>query len=65
LTDKIVKFHLLVDVASVELFTDGGLSVMNDVFFPSENYDKIDLIADQKTKLIQGKIMPLKSIWRN
>jgi fructan beta-fructosidase len=61
--DKIIKFQVLLDVASVELFADEGLTVMTDIFFPNENFSKIALISDQNTQLLKGKITPLKSIW--
>ncbi|NID12021.1 glycoside hydrolase family 32 protein [Fibrivirga algicola] len=35
-TDHNLSLTLLVDVASVELFADGGLTVMTDIFFPNQ-----------------------------
>jgi fructan beta-fructosidase len=32
---------LIVDVASVELFADNGLTVMTEIFFPSQPFNKI------------------------
>lgn len=34
---------LVIDVASVELFTDGGLSVMTSVFFPDEPFTDVSI----------------------
>ena len=36
-----VKMHLFIDVASVELFADDGLSVMTDIFFPNEDFGQL------------------------
>ena len=60
-----VTMHLLIDVASAELFADGGLTVMTDIFFPTENYSKLSLICE-RIKLSDVKIeaYPLQSIWR-
>jgi fructan beta-fructosidase len=32
---------LIIDVSSMELFADGGLTTMTEIFFPTVNYDKI------------------------
>nr|WP_228724423.1 glycoside hydrolase family 32 protein [Spirosoma sp. KUDC1026] len=42
-TAKSISLTLLVDVASVELFADSGLSVMTSVFFPEEDMSKLTL----------------------
>ena len=42
---------LLIDNASVELFADGGLSVMTEIFFPSEPYSKIMIRSPRKLRL--------------
>jgi fructan beta-fructosidase len=55
---------LLVDVASVELFADGGKTVMTDIFFPEEKFTNVKLIADKgEVKLLSGEVTELKSIW--
>lgn len=33
--------RLFFDVASVEVFADGGATVLRDVFFPSEPFDRL------------------------
>jgi len=35
-------------VSSVELFADGGLTVMTSLFFPNKPLTKLRIIADQK-----------------
>lgn len=61
--EKTIKLHILLDVASVELFADDGLTVMTDIFFPTEDFTKISLFADKKAKLISGEVSDLKRIW--
>lgn len=36
----LVKLNLVIDVSSVELFADDGLTVMTEIFFPSKPYSK-------------------------
>jgi fructan beta-fructosidase len=42
-TNTDLKMTLVVDVASVELFADNGLTVMTEIFFPSQPFNKISL----------------------
>jgi fructan beta-fructosidase len=37
-TDSIVRMHVYLDRASVELFADGGATVLTDIVFPSEDF---------------------------
>ncbi|MBF9251952.1 glycoside hydrolase family 32 protein [Pontibacter sp. 172403-2] len=63
-TDDSFPVRLLVDVASVEFFADGGKTVMTDIFFPDEVFTKIRLIADKgQLRLTSGIIHDLKSIY--
>ena len=41
-----ITFTLLVDVASVEMFADGGLTVMTDIFFPNEDFQELTLLSE-------------------
>lgn len=56
--DKKMDIHLVIDVSSVELFADGGLTVMTAIFFPNKPYNKIQLNNIQRMEYA-----PLKSIW--
>lgn len=59
-----LKVHLLIDVASVEVFADDGQTVMTSIFFPDTNYNQLKLYAKEGTvQLTSGKITGLKSIW--
>jgi fructan beta-fructosidase len=63
-TNATFPLTLLVDVASVELFADGGKTVMTDIFFPDEKFTKIKLLANKgQVKLKSGQVSALKSIW--
>ena len=63
--DKTVHLHLFFDVASAEMFADKGETVMTDIFFPGEDFNKLRLFAEGgKVKLAKGRIYQLKSIWR-
>lgn len=60
-----VKMHLFFDVASAELFADGGSTVMTEIFFPSEDFTEARLFAEGgKVSLTGGKVHQLKSIWK-
>ncbi|MVM35341.1 glycoside hydrolase family 32 protein [Spirosoma sp. HMF4905] len=40
-SDKTISLTLMVDVASVELFADSGLTIMTDIFFPEKPLNKL------------------------
>lgn len=55
--------QLIVDASSVELFADGGLTVMTSIFFPHKPFTQLQ-IQNNKGAIIKNlKIVPLKSIW--
>ncbi len=61
-TSNLLTMNLHIDVASVELFADGGATVMTDVFFPNEDFNQITLMSKQGTTyLTEGKMWALKS----
>lgn len=63
--DKTLRLHLFFDVASAELFADGGATVMTEIFFPNEDFNQVKLFADGgKVELAGGKVHQLKSIWQ-
>lgn len=52
-----VRMHVLVDVASMELFADGGLQAMTEIFFPSSPFDHAALFGEGgEVKLVGGKV---------
>ncbi len=54
-----MNFTLILDVSSVELFADDGLTTMTDIFFPNKPYNQIHLQSAGNTvikKLEYGKL---------
>jgi fructan beta-fructosidase len=61
----LLRMHLFFDVASCELFADWGETVMTDLFFPNENFNKITLYCrGGKVGLNGANFYQLGSIWR-
>lgn len=58
-----MKMSLLVDVSSVELFADDGLSVMTELFFPNKPYNKIEVQSNEGIVFKKLAYTRLKSIW--
>lgn len=42
-TSPSIKFKLVIDVASVELFADDGMNAMTSIFFPTSHFNTINL----------------------
>ena len=63
-THQDVSLTLLIDEASVELFADGGLSVMTEIFFPNERYTGITIQSPENFKVNQLQFYKLKKIWK-
>ena len=58
-----LKFHLLIDVSSVELFVNDGLVTMTDIFFPSSTFEKINIVVrDGSVNLRSGTVHQVHSI---
>lgn len=62
---KTVKFHLIIDKSSVELFADDGRLVMTEIFFPNEDFNQLSLYVENGVVDFNGgEIHELKSIWK-
>jgi len=59
-----MNLSLIIDVSSVELFADDGLTVMTEIFFPNKPYDKISLTAKDKLMIKKLSYARLQSIWK-
>ncbi|CAH1001040.1 Levanase [Neolewinella maritima] len=57
-----LRMHLIFDRASVELFADGGSTVVTEIFFPIESLDQLTAVGDNP--VIEGTSYPLRSIWK-
>jgi len=54
----------LIDKASIEVFVNDGRIALTDLFFPTEEYTKIELYSKGgDSELLAGRLYPLKSIW--
>lgn len=63
---KELAIKALIDNASIEVFVNGGKIALTDLYFPTEDYTKIELYSKGgKADLTSGTIYPLKSIWTN
>ena len=59
-----VQMHLFFDVASAELFADGGATVMTEIFFPGEDFSEIRLFTEGgPVQLRSARVFNLRSIW--
>jgi len=56
-----IKFSLVVDVASVELFADNGLSVMTSIFFAEKGYDNISIQSEKGNKVVKGELKQIST----
>jgi len=61
--DARMKMTLIIDVSSVELFADDGLTVMTEIYFPGKPYDSIHLQSKEGALLNKLEYIGLKSIW--
>lgn len=60
-----LDMHLILDVSSIELFADGGKTVMTDLFFPRGIFSDAVLKTDQwPLKVFRGRVYGLKGIWQ-
>ncbi|MDP3914701.1 MAG: glycoside hydrolase family 32 protein [Bacteroidota bacterium] len=59
-----LQLRIFVDVASTELFVDGGKLVMTDIVFPSENFTKLKVFSKGGDLLLgKAEFHSLKRIW--
>jgi fructan beta-fructosidase len=65
---KDAKLILIIDVSSVELFADNGLTVMTEIFFPNHPYDQLHCTGgcwDTNHGVVDElQFIPLRSIWK-
>lgn len=62
--DSIVRMHVYLDRASVELFADGGATALTDIVFPKEDFSAMRLVVrGAPVKLQYANVSGLRSIW--
>lgn len=55
-----IRWQIYLDVASVELFADGGLTTLTDIFFPSEPFSKLTFMG--KPIFFEGERAEIKGL---
>jgi fructan beta-fructosidase len=64
-TNTILKLRILIDKSSAEVFADDGTTIITATFFPSTEFDKIELLQQEgNAKPINAFLYPMKSIWK-
>jgi fructan beta-fructosidase len=58
-----MKISLVIDVSSVELFADDGLTVMTELFFPNKPYNQIHIQSADGILIKKLEYKKLKGIW--
>jgi fructan beta-fructosidase len=61
--DEKMNMTLVLDVASVELFADDGLSVMTEIFFPTVPFNKMEIQSEETPVIKKLDYAAMKSIW--
>ena len=61
--NAVINISLIVDAASVELFADGGLSNMTEIFFPAKPFDQIHIQSATGLSLNKLAYLQLRSIY--
>ncbi|MBT2721010.1 glycoside hydrolase family 32 protein [Bacillus sp. ISL-46] len=65
LENNMIILHVFVDQSSVEVFGNGGKSVITDLIFPNEESKQIELyVKNGEVKLQSLELFTLKSVWR-
>jgi len=57
------NIELVVDVSSVEMFADNGLTEMTSIFFPHKTFTQLQIQNNRGLTIRNLKLLPLKSIW--
>lgn len=58
-----LNIKLLVDVASVELFADDGLTVMTGIFFPNKTFNTASVSSPDALLIKELRYSEMESIW--
>src|SRR5579871_3300534 len=63
-TNHALNISLIIDVSSVELFADDGMTVMTETFFPTKDYNNIKIESRENLSIKKIEYATLKSIWK-
>jgi fructan beta-fructosidase len=58
-----MNVSLIIDMSSIEVFADDGLSVMTEIFFPSKPFDQITIQSSENVLVKKLTYATLSSIW--
>jgi fructan beta-fructosidase len=58
-----IELELIVDVSSVELFADKGVTSMTEIVFPSTPYQRIKILTTKEISVNKLEYTQLTSIW--
>ena len=58
------KLTLIIDVSSIELFADDGSTILTEIFFPTEPFNKMKLISSEKMRVKKLSVKQLRTIWK-
>ena len=56
-----ITISIIIDVSSVELFADDGLTLMTAIFFPNKSYTQVHLKSTESIVIKKLEYIPLKS----
>jgi fructan beta-fructosidase len=59
-----ISFSMVVDVSSVEVFFDEGTTNMTAIFFPSENFDMLEVKSSAPIQSYGFELRRLRSSWK-
>ncbi len=58
-----MNMSLVIDVSSIELFADDGLTEMTEIFFPNKPYNQLHLLSNENMLIKKLEYSRLKGIW--
>jgi fructan beta-fructosidase len=58
-----IKVEMVIDVSSVEILFDDGLTAMTAVYFPDERMNKITIHSAETNRATDVRVREMKSIW--
>jgi len=62
-SSKTMNISLVIDVSSVELFADHGLSIVTEIFFPDKPFNKMSIHSEDELPIAKWSYAEYKSIW--
>src|SRR6188508_1474399 len=63
-TNDKMDISLVIDVSSIELFADGGLTVMTEIFFPNKPYSNLSIQSADNALMKKFEYIRLSNVWK-